>query len=188
MKNNLDKYLEALEKIKIVEINDHDSFLTWKRKATNFIIRIYGENSTQESQINQINFSYGSRLIIDDNPLPQKHNGNKCREQIRELIESYIDELKMFGLPERKYRDEDSVRTVINNNNNLTQQMNVNIIFEILKDELTEKQLNELKEIVFSKEEVETKKHKIKAKLKSFGQGVLENVFSNILTNLSLFS
>ena len=42
------KYIEAFEEIKSPIINDNSSLQTWKAKAINIVVRVYGINSRQE--------------------------------------------------------------------------------------------------------------------------------------------
>ena len=77
----------------------------------------------------------------------------------------------------------------ITNNQTVSQQVTLNIFLEAIKDELTGKQVKELKEIMKDYEsEPEMTKTKIIDKIKSFGGDVLSNIVANILTSPSIYS
>jgi hypothetical protein len=61
--------------------------------------------------------------------------------------------------------------------------LGINIILNLLREELTGKQYNELEAIAKSAEEPKSKKAKILEKLASFGSDVASNVLATILTN-----
>lgn len=76
----------------------------------------------------------------------------------------------------------------INNTNsqsqNQEQSIAVNIFLEAIKDDLTGRQIKELKEVIAkSGSDKEKARDGIIAKLKSFGSDVASNIFANIITN-----
>lgn len=76
----------------------------------------------------------------------------------------------------------------ITNNQTVSQQITLNIFLEAIKDELTGKQVKELKEVLKDyKSEPELTKTKIIDKIKGFGDNVLSNIIANILTNPSIY-
>jgi len=76
-----------------------------------------------------------------------------------------------------------------NNTQNNTQEIVFNIFIEAIQDELTGKEMRELKEILseFDKEPEATKSRLID-KLKSFGGNVLSGIVANIITNPNIYS
>lgn len=77
----------------------------------------------------------------------------------------------------------------ITNNQTVSQQITLNIFLEAIKDELTGKQVKELKEVMKDYEsEPELAKTKIIDKIKGFGGDVLSNIVANILTNPTIYS
>lgn len=77
----------------------------------------------------------------------------------------------------------------ITNNQNNTNQINVNLFLEAIKDELTGKDLKEIKEILKGLEAEPTKtKNKLIEKIKGFGGNVLSNIVANILTNPAIYN
>lgn len=110
-----------------------------------------------------------------------------------QLVNEIISEIKSVGLPEPKI---EKMSAVINNNNNMSQTQNqsqtqeiaISIFLESIKDELTGRQMKEIKEIVEQEEDVNQAKPKIIEKLKSFGGDVLSNIIANIITNPTILA
>lgn len=111
-----------------------------------------------------------------------------------QLVNEVISEIKSVGLPKPKI---DKMSAVINNNNNMSQtqsqsqsqnqnqmqEIAITIFLDSIKDELTGRQMREIKEIVQQEQDLNKAKPKIIDKLKSFGGDVLSNVIANIITN-----
>lgn len=86
-----------------------------------------------------------------------------------------------------------TVNTNINNSNSQSQSQEqsfvVNIFLEAIKDDLTGRQIKELKNVVAeSGNDEEKARNGIIAKLKSFGSDVAANIIANILTNPVIWS
>ena len=85
------------------------------------------------------------------------------------------------------------VTTNINNSNNQSQNQEqsiaINLFLEAIKDDLTGKQVKELKDILTECENDKPKAWKrIVEKLKSFGSDIATNIVANILTNPTIWS
>lgn len=92
-----------------------------------------------------------------------------------------------FGLPNQRVIEKpNGINISISQYPNQTVKLKV--IFDLIKDEPTGKQMNEIEEILGTNETPEVKKPKIIEKLKSFGSDVVSNIIANILTNPSLYS
>lgn len=153
---------------------------TWKSKATNIIVRIYGSDSLPEKQVDELkyqsNFNAGS-------------NVDKRKAQAIELIDSLIKEIQRFGVPETKVPQESGLNITINQNQSQKIKINLSLIIESVQKELTGNQLKELQEVLEDKEiVVEEKKTRIVDKLKKFGGDVGSNIIANILTNPNLYT
>lgn len=68
-----------------------------------------------------------------------------------------------------------------------TVSINVDMVFEALKDELRKSEIEELLEILNQEVDEEVKKKSFKEKIKSFGADVSSNVLATILTNPQVF-
>lgn len=85
-------------------------------------------------------------------------------------------------------RDAINVTTNINNSNSQTQNQQqsfaVDLFLEAIKDDLTGRQIKELKEVVAEADnDLEKARPGIIEKLKSFGTDVASNIIANLLTN-----
>lgn len=90
------------------------------------------------------------------------------------------------------HKEKETVSIQINNSNSQTQSQEqslaINIFFEAIKDELTGKQVKELKEVIAeSAGDKEKARRGIVEKLKSFGSDVVSNIVANIITNPSIW-
>lgn len=86
-----------------------------------------------------------------------------------------------------------NVTTNINNSNsqsqNQEQNIAINLFLDAIKDDLTGRQVKELKEILAEAGEDKVKaRDGIIAKLKSFGSDVVANILANIITNPTIWS
>lgn len=90
--------------------------------------------------------------------------------------------------PKNEIKEKSSDGITINNNQNNTQnntqQIILNIFIDAIRDEITGKELKELKEIMknYEKNPEETKSTLLE-KIKGFGKDVLSNIMANIITN-----
>ena len=95
--------------------------------------------------------------------------------------------------PQKTLNSEKGTNVTINNSQqntqNNTQEVVFNIFVEAFQDELTGKEMKELKEILseFVKEPEKTKP-RLLDKLKNFGGDVLSNIVANIITNPIVYS
>lgn len=176
----IEKALEALEDLKIEaeKIRDPYSLTSWKNKAINIIVRIYGSNSLPEKQVDE--FKYQPNFNAGSNVMQRK-------TQAIELIDSLIKEIYRFGVPETKVPQEKGFNITINQSQKV--KINLSLIIESVQKELTGNQLKELQDVLEDKEIIaEEKKSRIVDKLKKFGGDVASNIIANILTNPNLYS
>ncbi len=115
----VDKYIKGLEALLKPNLRSYSNTKVWKAKATNLIARIYGLNSKQETQIEDIKFvtNYENSHI---------NNGETCENRANELIKSFITDLENFGIPAKQISNNENDR-VINITNTLTQNQSVNV-------------------------------------------------------------
>ena len=90
-------------------------------------------------------------------------------------------------------RDTINVTTNINNTNsqsqNQEQSMAVQLFIEVIQDDLTGRQIKELKTVVAdANNDLQIARPGIIAKLKEFGSDVLSNIVANVLTNPVIWS
>lgn len=180
-----DNFIEALNEIKEANIKDQYSFHVWQSKAINIIVRIYGNKSKQEEQINSIDF----RNYISVNGSGGGNNSGGCNEQAKGLIDGFIMDIKRFGLPEKEQvNNSHGINITLNQNQQQNQSIKLDVILGALQAELNGNQLREIQEIIDNEEPIEEKKVSIINKITSFGSGLASNILANILTNPGLYS
>ena len=149
----------------------------------------YSSNKEEEYQ----NWLYSVKRIIDT-----KYRSSVERLKPYEQNISPENHIKILGIlegiknfpeePKNEIKENDSDKITINNNQNNTQnntqQIILNIFIDAIRDEITGKELKELKEIMknYEKNPEETKSTLLE-KIKGFGKDVLSNIMANIITN-----
>ncbi|HNS42665.1 MAG TPA: hypothetical protein PKN22_07890, partial [Taishania sp.] len=116
----------------------------------------------------------------------------KAKEQGKLLIESLIKDIERFGLEKPEPTEKESfIRVDVNQTNQQTQSttvsINIEFILEILKGELRNSEIEELKEILDSSDKPKEKKNRFIEKIKSFGSDVASNILANLLTNPQVY-
>ena len=101
--------------------------------------------------------------------------------QILGVLESYKAIPRTITLPATN--DQPAIQINNSQSQNQEQTQSLQIIVDGIKDELKGSQLKELKEIIQSDQDEETKKKSIKDKFISFGQDVASNILANIISN-----
>lgn len=171
-----EKALEALEQVHQATSNIRDSFTLndWKNEAENVIIRIYGKDSPQVSQLNTIRHTAISKI-------------ETSIASSKKLIQGLIRDVERFGLPVIE-PSSDGIHINITQNQNQETKVNLQFFIEAIRDELTGSQQKEIQQIIDETEtDASTKKSRIIDKLKSFGGDVASNIVANILTNPGLY-
>ena len=173
----IEKVIEALKELE-TEANDIQSssaLTSWKNKATNAVIRIYGVDSAPIEQIRALEY----RISIN--------GGDNLKSRVNEskkLIEALIKDVSRFGLPDIQPKKDNGVSINITQHQNQSTKISISLIVEAIQDELKGSQLRELQEVISNKEmNNEEKKSKIVDKLKSFGSDIASNIIANLLTN-----
>ncbi|MFJ1473421.1 hypothetical protein ACILE9_04070 [Capnocytophaga cynodegmi] len=119
-----------------------------------------------------------------------KKINTKISPEIHIKILGLLNSLKT--LPEEPIKDngnESKISITNNQTQNNSQEINLNIFNEAIKDEITGKQLKELKEILAGfKEDPEKTKSTLLEKIKGFGSDVLSNIVANIVTNPTIYN
>lgn len=103
------------------------------------------------------------------------------------LVNEIIEDINIIGLPEPKTEKMPAVINVTQSQSQ-TQEIAITIFLDSIKDELTGRQIKEIREIVDHEDDINQAKPKIIEKLKSFGGDVLSNVIANIITNPTIWA
>jgi hypothetical protein len=193
MKDNVKKELEAL----IQEQRDRIPKL--KREVGAFAYYVY-ESSVKEGYIKwrentkrflEINFT-GDRYIDDFNETCEKKITPNQQNKLLAILEAFekypqvIERSKMLNQSANI-----NIHSNISNTNtqNQSQSQEIKILLNCLEDELSVKQLKELKQVVDEeKGDLEKAKPKVIDKIKSFGENVASNILANIITNPAIWS
>ncbi len=111
------------------------------------------------------------------------------------LLPTIIPDSRTTQITEKKGRGREAINvtTTINNTNsqaqNQAQTIAVELFLEAIKDDLTGRQIKELKEVVAaSNGDLQKAKPGIIEKLKSFGADITSNVVANLITNPAIWT
>lgn len=182
----VEKYLEAFQEISNPSMATGEELKAWIGKAINIVVRVYGEDSIQEQQIRNVLFEKYPSMYDNGQKFGGGNNAKLCQKQASEVIKGFMSDLTNFGLPAPRVVEKSSeINISVNQHQNQTVKLKV--IFDVINDELTEKQVKEIEEVLNGPES-ENKKLKIVEKLKNFGSDVATNIVASILTNPSMFS
>lgn len=183
----VEKFIEAFKEIANPQIRNGEELKAWQGKAINIIVRVYGENSIQEQQIINVQFQTYSSIHVNGKTFGGGNNSSQCEKQAFEVINGFISDLTTFGLPAQRVVEKTSGIN-ISVNQHQHQTVELRLILDSIKDELTGKQIKEIEDVLKENESPENKKTKLVQKLKSFGSDIASNIVANILTNPNLFS
>lgn len=101
------------------------------------------------------------------------------------ILQSCIDQIEKLGIPSNvKDEGKDKLYLTIVQQQSNSQNVSIEIVFQLLHDELSGKQLKEIKTILEMKATKEDKNLKLVGKFKEFGVDILSGIISGILTNL----
>lgn len=158
---------EQLDKLE--NISSYDEWNNWKQSTLVFVARIYDESTSQYKQFDNIHISYNHPNI------PNTIKESKC------LLESYIKDIATFGLPQKNKPMDKSIK--FENNNIITQNQNIelNIVFETIKDEIPPKTIREIEEIAKLEEPKENKLQKVGEILKNTGVEVVSSTLAKVI-------
>jgi len=174
------------EKIeKLSEIENHSQFDNWKKATSSTLSNIYPNKENIISKFESIK-SWVSVF---------KGSGDRtsfAKIEAKEYLDSLISDIENFGLPhllEKNQKEPLSVNVHQHNEQNQSTQVNINLefIIEVIKGELRNSEIEELKEILEADMEQKEKKKSFVDKIKSFGSDVASNILANILTNPKVY-
>lgn len=105
------------------------------------------------------------------------------------MIDTIIIEVSHIGLPDSsKQASSNNISITNNNSQSQSQTIDIAVLLESLKAELSKDQLDEIKGVFkWEKDPVKAKSQLIE-KLKSFGENTASNVVAGLLTNPSIWS
>lgn len=170
---------------------DRDKYFNvWKKEMLLCVGDIYGENSQRYYNVN--NIKYGTRYIVNNHINDITSERRKKLEEAKLLLEGYIKNIKENGLPNGtniysndKQLEQPQIINNIHNTNHQTQEVNTNIIVQNIFEGLDDSEKEALRKILQQYKHNKNKNNLIQS-LQSMGQGVLENILANIITNPTL--
>lgn len=128
---------------------------------------------------------------LEFNSLSRGFTTDRQQERMLAILEALT--LLPTPIPEEQSKEEsnsanDGLKITINNNNNQTQNQEqslaVGLFLDAIRDDLTGRQIKELKSVVAeSDNDLEKARTGILTKIKEFGTDVASNIVANILTN-----
>lgn len=134
----------------------------WKNTTVLVLERIFGKNSEEVKQIQQIKYDYGSWTLRDTSGASSL---DVCKKLGKELLLTAIDELRLFGMPEPKKSGQVPIESVCG----------------AIEDVLKISQYRELITIIRENADVADRKKKLSEKLQSFGDESVREILAGIL-------
>jgi hypothetical protein len=131
----------------------------WKNHTLIFLERIFGRESSKLNLIKELHYDYSSWNLRDTAAAGKTKDKDPVKIKAREILTATITELEKLGLPQSKPEDEK--------------------IWKLLQDELTGKQIKEIKAILNSEDD--NKAEKINDILESLNQENLAMIITQLL-------
>ena len=162
---------------------DMDSYYNWLEKAKRFI---------------EINYP-DDKHIVDFEQISNRDIWPDQQKKLLAILEAFavfpiaIPRIKPSPKKQDQERGPIHVTTNINNSNSQTQNQQqtlaVELFLEAIKDDLTGRQIKELKAVVAEADnDLQKARPGIIEKLKSFGADIASNIVANLLTNPAIWS
>lgn len=172
--------LDIFRTYEVYRLPNESVFQTWKNNCLRLI----------ELHFKQSNALEDFREAVQK--FDKSHNAPKHMQDMIGILTSLV-EIPMLPMSEPQTDMKNSVSPItLNLVQNQSQSQNQSVVIEIflesIKDELTGKQVKELKQIAKEEPDPEKAKVKILNKIKSFGMDVLSNIVANIITAPSVWS
>ncbi len=133
----------------------------WKNHTLIFLERIFGKENSKLNLIRELHYDYSSWNLRDTAAIGKTKGKDPVRIQAREILSATITELEKLGLPKSKLESE--------------------VIWALLKDELTGKQAKEIELVINSNDP--KKIENISKMLENLGVENLSTVIAKVLTN-----
>lgn len=136
----------------------------WKNSTLMVLDKIFGRDSDKTVLIKNLNYDYGSWTLRDTTGASPTETVKRLG---KEILETAIQELELFGLPEHK---ESSI-------------MSLSVIQSALEESLRISQYRELISIIKEQSDPSDRKNKLNEKLQSYGDETVRSVLAAILAH-----
>lgn len=164
---------------------DSEAYQKWLAKTKRFI----AINYPSDKYVNEF------EVVSNGNKSPEQHKKLLAILEAFAVLPTVIPDNRITQVAEKKGDGKDSINvvTTINNSNSQSQDQRqslaVELFIEAIKDDLTGRQIKELKAVVADvNNDLQKARPGIITKLKEFGSDVTSNIVANILTNPSIWS
>jgi len=144
----------------------HFDLEAWKKYTLVILARIFGSQDEKIKQTEKLEFEFTSWSLRDAFGNESYEEGTK--KLAREILQAAIDELELFGLPEKKEEEDQSGRAI---------QEFLNILLAEMKGS----QVKQLKAILSSRENKEEKHRKIRELLSGIGEHEIYEILASML-------
>ena len=152
---------------------NYDEYTLWRHTCLRYVLKNFPNDISGEELKNLFQeFEHLYRPRIFQHILG-------VLQSLREVPEMIVDN--------NKSDDNRTIQIINSNSQTQEQSINFDIIIQTIKDELTGRQLKELKEIVETEQDEEIKKKSVKEKIISFGHELAPNILANIITNPNIW-
>ncbi len=189
MKTDLNKLKEHLFTLK--DSLEVDKIILDKNISalSSIVERFYSKSSPYQERVKYFTQAISQLKILkkDNNPI-YGFSTESIKNEISDLIDNIVEEIDNIGLPANDLKIDKSINITNNLFQSQTQSIELTFVLDILKDELSGKQIKEIKEIIEGEGEVSIKKEKLINKLKSFGENVLAGITASLITNPNIFT
>ncbi len=164
----------------LMELRETKQFNVWQKETVLTLINIYSENDKRIKSFEEIRSYHYSDKFPD------------AKVEAESILKSLIKDIEDFGIVKSDSKSKmEGVNVNLHQHNSQNQSTSVNInidfILDVLKGELRNSEIEEVKEILESDDEPKEKKKKFIDKIKSFGSDVASNILANLLTNPQVY-
>ncbi len=136
----------------------------WKNTTIIVLDRIFGRDSEKINLVKNISYEYSSWTLRDTSGVPASETVKKLG---REILETAIREIEVFGLPDMKKRD----------------RIEISVIKSALEDTLRISQYRELLDIINENKDHAERKKILSEKLQTYGDESVRNILADILSH-----
>ncbi len=138
----------------------------WKKYTIVILARIFGPKDEKISQIEKLEYEFTSWSLRDASGNESYEEGTK--KLAREILQAAIDELKIFGIPEKEEEEDQSGKAIQD-------------FMNILLDEMKGSQVKQLKTILSSRENKEEKRRQIRELLSGIDEHEVYEILASML-------
>lgn len=185
----IEKIIEILDSIiKKTEPSDRQAFFHLTSETNSVLERFYSTKSSYHQDLQYVRKTVSILVgLKKDNVMGRDLNESK--KFFLNLLNSIKNELSIIGLPTSSdIKIDKSVNVNVSQNQSQEQSQVSEFFIDLIKDEITGKQLKEVKEILQSETDSEKVKQSLLKKIGTFSGNVAASIVANILTNPSIWT